>query len=205
MGGMDSGNNGKGKLGARVAGAACAGSLEISLFHPVDTIAKRLMNNSSAVNSGNVGSIIFKNHAGSPPLQRLGSLFPGKIYLTISTLWLSRFRFQFSFQSSILFFVGIGYGAAYKLSQRVYKFGGQPYVREFMRSRHGAKFDSIFGDKYFSSLRLQYKTENLERIEFCTFIMLFEMDVKVGQGGDKWICRKCNGHWRSSSPTSRRA
>lgn len=37
------GGGGKGKTKSRVAGSACAGALELAIFHPVDTIAKRLM------------------------------------------------------------------------------------------------------------------------------------------------------------------
>lgn len=116
MGGFES-NDKKGKLAPRLAGAACAGALEISLFHPIDTIAKRLMNNKN--NAAAINDVIFQKHAGSAPMQRFQSLFPG-----------------------------IGYGAAYKLSQRVYKFGGQPYVREYMRNNHGSRFDSVFGSKF---------------------------------------------------------
>ena len=34
---------------ARVLGSASAGGLELALFHPVDTIAKRLMSNNTRV------------------------------------------------------------------------------------------------------------------------------------------------------------
>ena len=49
-------------------------------------------------------------------------------------------------QYSILsLFPGIGFGAVYKVLQRVYKFGGQPVVKDWMRTRYGQQFESAFG------------------------------------------------------------
>lgn len=89
------------KFTARFCATGSAGILELMLFHPVDTIAKRLMNNKLQLN-GNVSQIIFQEHAQSSILKKYQSLYPG-----------------------------LGYGAMYKVSQRIYKFGGQPYVKEF--------------------------------------------------------------------------
>jgi len=89
------------KLQARVVATGAAGVMELMLFHPVDTVAKRLMNNQLEL-KGNFSSIIFQDKAQASALQKYGSLFPG-----------------------------IGYGALYKVSQRIYKFGGQPYVKEY--------------------------------------------------------------------------
>ena len=44
-------------------------------------------------------------------------------------------------------FPGIGFGAAYKILQRVYKFGGQPVVLDIMTKRFGSDFDDTFGKK----------------------------------------------------------
>eukprot|EP00804_Cyclotella_cryptica_P018071 CCRYP_017612-RB/>CCRYP_017612-RB protein AED:0.05 eAED:0.05 QI:496/1/1/1/1/1/2/189/267 len=44
-------------------------------------------------------------------------------------------------------FPGIGFGAAYKILQRVYKFGGQPVVLDYMTKKYGADFDERFGHK----------------------------------------------------------
>ena len=44
-------------------------------------------------------------------------------------------------------FPGIGFGAAYKILQRVYKFGGQPVVLDIMTRRFGSDFDDTFGKK----------------------------------------------------------
>jgi hypothetical protein len=61
---------------------------------------------------------IFKKHAESSVLTRYGSLFPG-----------------------------IEFGAAYKILQRVYKFGGQPYVNGYIMKNHGDAFKQAFGEK----------------------------------------------------------
>jgi hypothetical protein len=42
-------------------------------------------------------------------------------------------------------FPGIGYAAGYKVSQRIYKYGGQLWVRDFLTIHYGSNFDSTFG------------------------------------------------------------
>jgi hypothetical protein len=44
-------------------------------------------------------------------------------------------------------FPGIEFGAAYKILQRVYKFGGQPYVNTYIMQSYGHHFKSTFGEK----------------------------------------------------------
>jgi len=44
-------------------------------------------------------------------------------------------------------FPGIGFGAVYKVLQRVYKFGGQPFVRDFLQSHYAENFKATFGEK----------------------------------------------------------
>jgi hypothetical protein len=106
---------------ARVLGSAVAGISELALFHPVDTIAKRLMTNESQIvvagrTAHNLNTAIFRDAAGKSAPSKLASLFPG-----------------------------FGFGAVYKVLQRVYKFGGQPVVRDWMKTRYGADFDAYFG------------------------------------------------------------
>lgn len=88
------------------------------VFHPVDTIAKRLMSNRGQVSMSTINGIIFKNAANAPALSKFMSLFPG-----------------------------LGYAAGYKIAQRVYKFGGQPYFRDLIDKSSGSWFRSTFGDK----------------------------------------------------------
>jgi hypothetical protein len=111
---------------ARILGSAIAGMSELMLFHPVDTIAKRLMSfESRLIHTGslsettaNLNKAIFKENASKGVGPKALSLFPG-----------------------------IGFGAVYKILQRVYKFGGQPVLKDFMKERYGEDFDRIFGHK----------------------------------------------------------
>lgn len=99
---------------ARFLGAGIAGGLELGIFHPVDTVAKRLMTSPVALSGNNYGEILFQEQCHGNVYQRFRSLFPG-----------------------------FGYGAIYKISQRVYKFGGQPFVKEAA----GTQYRKVFGDK----------------------------------------------------------
>lgn len=104
---------------ARVLGSATAGIAEICVFHPVDTISKRLMSNHGRVTSAHqLNTIIFKDAASQPLVKRLFTLFPG-----------------------------LGYAACYKILQRVYKYGGQPFANEFLTKNFKDNFDSAFGPK----------------------------------------------------------
>lgn len=112
---------------ARVSGSAFAGVVELFGFHPVDTIAKRLMNNATPIRQPGMTSamaldgfsrVIFRDaHAYASPLRKYASLFPG-----------------------------LSFAAAYKILQRVYKFGGQPFVREGMTARFGHRVDAWAGE-----------------------------------------------------------
>jgi hypothetical protein len=65
---------------------------------------------------GQLNTVIFKDKASAGIPSKLRSLFPG-----------------------------IGYAAGYKVSQRIYKYGGQLYVRDFLTKHYGIYFDSFFG------------------------------------------------------------
>jgi len=102
---------------ARILGAGSAGIAELIVFHPVDTIAKRLMSNQGKIGSASqLNEVIFRKHAPEPFVRRFFTLFPG-----------------------------LGYAAAYKILQRVYKYGGQPFVRDYLAKNHGESFDRAFG------------------------------------------------------------
>ncbi|GMF97803.1 hypothetical protein B5S33_g3366 [[Candida] boidinii] len=101
---------------ARVLGSASAGICEIGVFHPVDTISKRLMSNHTRVASlSELNKVIFRDHASDAFGKRIFTLFPG-----------------------------LGYAACYKILQRVYKYGGQPFANEFL----GANFREVFEDRF---------------------------------------------------------
>ncbi|KAF8431263.1 mitochondrial carrier protein [Terfezia claveryi] len=102
---------------ARLLGSGCAGISELAVFHPVDTIAKRLMSNSTKISSAaQFNKVIFKEYAEASAGRKFFSLFPG-----------------------------LGYAAGYKVMQRVYKYGGQPFVRDYLGQNYGDKFDNAFG------------------------------------------------------------
>lgn len=83
-----------------------------------DTVAKRLMSNRTNVSLTSMNEIIFRSAAQSSLPQKFISLFPG-----------------------------LGYAAGYKIAQRVYKFGGQPYFRDAIDTRGGDWFRDTFGKK----------------------------------------------------------
>jgi hypothetical protein len=97
---------------ARLLGAGCAGCCELAVFHPIDTVTKRLMSNESA-SAGRLSEVVFRQHMHAGAFGKWKSLFPG-----------------------------IGFGAAYKITQRVYKFGGQPWVAEYIKRNHSGLVSS---------------------------------------------------------------
>ncbi|CAN6636667.1 mitochondrial GTP/GDP carrier protein 1 [Trichomonascus vanleenenianus] len=104
---------------SRVLGSATAGIAELAVFHPVDTTAKRLMSNHGRVTSvSQLNQVVFRQHAEDGLGRRFVSLFPG-----------------------------LGYAAGYKILQRVYKYGGQPFVNEFLNNHHRSTFEDTFGKK----------------------------------------------------------
>ncbi|KAI0731586.1 mitochondrial carrier [Fomitopsis betulina] len=103
---------------ARILGSGMSGVAELLVFHPVDTIAKRLMSNKSKVNMSTFSSVIFREHAAAPLGKRLLSLFPG-----------------------------LGYAAGYKITQRVYKYGGQPWFSDILGRNYRDSFTNTFGER----------------------------------------------------------
>ena len=65
-----------------------------------------------------LNTVIFRDTAAAPVGKKFFSLFPG-----------------------------LGYAAGYKVLQRVYKYGGQPFVRDYLSKHHGNEFDNMFGKK----------------------------------------------------------
>ncbi|KAF8999584.1 mitochondrial carrier protein [Hymenopellis radicata] len=112
--------SGKGKESntARILGSGTSGIAELLIFHPVDTIAKRLMSNTAQVSQVGITQIIFREHAGASVAKKAMSLFPG-----------------------------LGYAAGYKVAQRVYKFGGQPWFNDLITHHYGTQFRNTFGDR----------------------------------------------------------
>lgn len=101
---------------ARLLGSGTSGIAELLVFHPVDTVAKRLMSNKDK--SAAFSQIIFKDKAAAPLSTKALSLFPG-----------------------------LGYAAGYKVLQRVYKFGGQPFVVDHLTANYKSAFTNTFGER----------------------------------------------------------
>ncbi|KAG1716068.1 hypothetical protein ID866_1094 [Astraeus odoratus] len=118
--------NGKESGTARVLGSGASGVAELVIFHPVDTVAKRLMSNKSkvhlspmyAVSTSTLSSIIFREYASAPLGRKFMSLFPG-----------------------------LGYAAGYKVAQRIYKFGGQPWFNDIISRNYKDDFTRVFGER----------------------------------------------------------
>lgn len=121
---MGGGGPKKGRAaGPYVVGSATSGVLEILIFHPVDTVAKRLMSNTEPIfqtgskdNMSRLNKVLFKD--------AVNRSFFGK--------WLSLFP-------------GVSFGAVYKVLQRTYKFGSQPILRDWMARNYGKQFANMFG------------------------------------------------------------
>ena len=115
----------KGTNSQQAFAATIAGGLEILFFHPVDTSAKRLMSYQGKIATGglsdtlsNVNQIVFKKKADASFVEKLKFLYPGS-----------------------------GYAVGYKVLQRVYKFAGQPIVRDYMNKNYSEGFKRWFGTK----------------------------------------------------------
>ncbi|KAF7722225.1 hypothetical protein EC973_003545 [Apophysomyces ossiformis] len=122
---------------ARFAGSASSGILELLLFHPVDTIAKRLMSNQTKI------------FVPGQPLKKMRMslnqvLFKASFLLARSRREAASETFLRKYGS---LFPGLGFAAGYKVSQRVYKFGGQPFVKDYMVNHHNERFENLFGEK----------------------------------------------------------
>eukprot|EP01083_Nonionella_stella_P035364 96525_1 len=122
---MGHGGGKKGRAaGPYVCGSATSGILEIMIFHPVDTVAKRLMSNTET---------LFQPGGGRENFARLNKvLLKDAVNKSFFGKWLSLFP-------------GVSFGAAYKVLQRTYKFGSQPLLRDYMARQYGGWFARTFG------------------------------------------------------------
>ncbi|MCJ1427276.1 hypothetical protein MMC29_005179 [Sticta canariensis] len=121
---------------ARLLGSA--GIAELAIFHPVDTTAKRLMSHQGKIVSASVlNKVIFKNYAYASIGRKFTSLFPGLGYAAgykVGQFWNMDSRKP----KKILL-------TSMKILQRVYKYGGQPFARDFLALHYGNEFDNAFG------------------------------------------------------------
>jgi len=115
---------------ASLYGSSISGILEISLFHPFDTATKRLISNENTIRSGNfrktnenLKKSILRDSANKGWVRGLPSLYPG-----------------------------LGFATSYKMSQRIYKYSGQQFMKNYLLNNHKTKFDNAFGEKYGNSM-----------------------------------------------------
>ena len=116
----------KGSTIARLLGSGIAGFSELLIFHPVDTLAKRLMSFEGRIVQKSIretaavlNTTIFRKNADAGVMKKWASLFPG-----------------------------LGFGAGYKVLQRTYKFGGQPFVKDWITKNYAKNFESAFGKRH---------------------------------------------------------
>lgn len=122
----DKSNNSNTLIGrlAHPMAASVAGAMEIAFFHPADTVAKRLMSNQTSIMGGdgvlkNLNRAIFKDKIDAGFVTKVGYLYPGSMY-----------------------------AFSYKVLQRVYKFAGQPIVKQsFDKAGVPQMLSPVFGSQ----------------------------------------------------------
>ena len=75
-----------------------------------------MSNQGKVASAARLNEVIFRDKAHAPITKKFTSLFPG-----------------------------LGYAAGYKVLQRIYKYGGQPFARDYLALHHGDQFDRAFG------------------------------------------------------------
>lgn len=132
--------------------AGVAGLMEVSIFHPFDTVSKRLMSHEGKV-------IVLSDARGS--LERLQGIIlqQNKIQnsSTTTTSGAETKNFEKKPAAAVQLrpvevakslYRGTKWAVCYKVSQRIVKFAGQPLLRDFVHDRGaGDKFTEKFGKK----------------------------------------------------------
>lgn len=113
---------------ARLLGSSCSGMLEIAIFHPFDTMGKRLMSSQEKMMRPDMKASDFYQ-VGNRVIFRESSSLP---YMA---RWVSLYK-------------GVSAALAYKISQRIYRFAGQPMMAEFVHQNYGSSFQTMFGRKH---------------------------------------------------------
>ncbi|KAJ3065689.1 hypothetical protein HDU98_010942 [Podochytrium sp. JEL0797] len=107
------------RAGMGIVGAGLAGFLELFMFHPLDTAAKRLINHRGwALKDGGIKKVIFKDAADQGLSKKIGSLYRA-----------------------------FGYAVGYKMLQRSLQFGSHPIVNDYLKKNHLATFQELYGDR----------------------------------------------------------
>ena len=105
---------------ASLYGSSVSGILEIALFHPFDTATKRLISNEQKIkNLDQLKKVVLRDNASKGWIRGIATLYPG-----------------------------FGFATSYKMSQRIYKYTGQHYIKNYFLNNHKNGFDNLFGQKY---------------------------------------------------------
>lgn len=123
------------KAGPYLVGSAISGVMEVAIFHPIDTTAKRLMSNT-------------KNLEKAAAAKSAS----GEIVEAVEKVSLKKVIFAEAHDKGFKdklknMYPGIGFGTAYKILQRTYKFTAQPVLKGYLDRNYGDNFNSVFGKK----------------------------------------------------------
>ncbi|KAJ3031984.1 UNVERIFIED_CONTAM: hypothetical protein HDU68_009085 [Siphonaria sp. JEL0065] len=112
------------KASKGVIGAGIAGFLELFMFHPLDTAAKRLINHRGWANEpGGFAKVVFKDAHNQGLRKKIGSLYKA-----------------------------FGYAVGYKMLQRSLQFGSHPIINDYMKKNYLSRFQEQFGDRWAKTL-----------------------------------------------------
>ena len=104
----------KSSIYPKLVGSGLSGILEVGIFHPFDTISKRIMSSKNNIvvfgKNANASSIIFSSTASNKLSGRVMSLYNG-----------------------------IGFAMMHRCNQRMYGYGGQPILRDMIEKKYDAK------------------------------------------------------------------
>jgi len=113
-----------------IIGSAVAGASEIIFFHPLDTMAKRLMSYEYKVikksfyeTNSNIKNIVLKKNANNGWIRGIPTLYPG-----------------------------LGFATVYKINQRIYKYSGQYELKNYLHNNYKSNFNNLFGQKYANTM-----------------------------------------------------
>ncbi|KAG5501552.1 hypothetical protein JKF63_03382 [Porcisia hertigi] len=112
-------------------GATLAGSCEILIFHPFDTVAKRLMFYHNRV---------VEMRSPAATLKNLDHVVFGKLKDRYTDTTTGALRPIPAVERLKHMYPGSTYAVAYKVLQRIMKFGGQPYMRDYLHAYHSNLF-----------------------------------------------------------------
>ncbi|KAJ3083149.1 hypothetical protein HDU79_009202 [Rhizoclosmatium sp. JEL0117] len=108
------------KASKGVIGAGVAGFLELFMFHPLDTAAKRLINHRGWANEpGGFAKVVFKEAANQSLVKKVSSLYRA-----------------------------FGYAVGYKMLQRALQFGSHPIVNDYIKEKYLPFYKEQFGDRW---------------------------------------------------------